>query len=65
MENFPVLARALPFGTFTSGLLGMDILNRLYKRLPFGIFANDPYFDEILQRLRQERELDDENPAYT
>jgi predicted aspartyl protease len=28
MENFPVLARALPFGTFTSGLLGMDILKR-------------------------------------
>jgi hypothetical protein len=33
--------------------------------LPFGVFANDPYFDEILQRLRQERELDDDNPAYT
>lgn len=33
--------------------------------LPFGAFANDPYFDEILQRLRQERELDDDNPAYT
>jgi hypothetical protein len=33
--------------------------------LPFGVFADDPYFDEILQRLRQERELDDENPAYT
>jgi hypothetical protein len=35
------------------------------KTLPFGVFADDPYFDEILQRLRQERELDDENPAYT
>jgi hypothetical protein len=35
------------------------------KTLLFGIFADDPYFDEILQRLRQERELDDENPAYT
>ncbi|MCU0567476.1 MAG: hypothetical protein MUF49_12875 [Oculatellaceae cyanobacterium Prado106] len=35
------------------------------KPLPFGVFANDPYFDEILQRLRQERELDDDNPAYT
>jgi hypothetical protein len=33
--------------------------------LPFGVFADDPYFEEILQRLRQERELDDENPAYT
>jgi hypothetical protein len=33
--------------------------------LPFGVFANDPYFDEILQRMRDERELDDDNPAYT
>ncbi len=33
--------------------------------LPFGAFENDPYFDEILQHLRQERELDDDNPAYT
>jgi hypothetical protein len=33
--------------------------------LPFGVFADDPYFEEILQRLRQERELDDENLAYT
>jgi hypothetical protein len=32
--------------------------------LPFGVFANDPYFDEILQRMREERELDDDNPAY-
>jgi hypothetical protein len=36
-----------------------------HKTLPFGVFADDPYFDEVLQRLRQERELDDENPAYT
>jgi hypothetical protein len=35
------------------------------KTLPFGVFADDPYFDEILQRLRQERKLDDDNPAYT
>jgi hypothetical protein len=35
------------------------------KPLPFGAFKDDPYFDEILQRLRQERELDDDNPAYT
>jgi hypothetical protein len=35
------------------------------KPLPFGVFANDPYFDEILQHLRQERELADDNPAYT
>ncbi|NJM46181.1 MAG: hypothetical protein HC860_08355 [Alkalinema sp. RU_4_3] len=33
--------------------------------LPFGVFADDPYFDEILQRMREERELDDDNPAYT
>jgi hypothetical protein len=33
--------------------------------LPFGIFANDPYFAEILQKMREERELDDDNPAYT
>jgi hypothetical protein len=33
--------------------------------LPFGVFANDPYFDEILQKMREERELDDDNPAYT
>jgi hypothetical protein len=33
--------------------------------LPFGIFANDPYFDEILQEMREERELDADNPAYT
>jgi hypothetical protein len=35
------------------------------KTLPFAVFADDPYFDEILQRLRQERELDDDNLAYT
>jgi hypothetical protein len=35
------------------------------KTLTFGVFTDDPYFDEILQRLRQERELDDDNPAYT
>jgi hypothetical protein len=33
--------------------------------LPFGIFANDPYFDEILLQMRKERELDGDNPAYT
>jgi hypothetical protein len=37
----------------------------LSNNLPFGIFANDPYFDEILQDMRQERELDEDNPAYT
>jgi hypothetical protein len=35
------------------------------KNLPFGALANDPYFDELLQRLREERELDTDNPAYT
>jgi hypothetical protein len=33
--------------------------------LPFGVFANDPYFDEILLGMREERELDADNPAYT
>lgn len=33
--------------------------------LPLGVFANDPYFEEIVQRLRAERELDTDNPAYT
>jgi predicted aspartyl protease len=28
LEDFPVMAHAAPFGTFTSGLLGMDILKR-------------------------------------
>ena len=37
----------------------------LSNDLPFGIFANDPYFDEILQEMREERELDADNPAYT
>jgi hypothetical protein len=37
----------------------------LTNGLPFGVFANDPYFDEIIQRLRAERELDADNPAYT
>jgi hypothetical protein len=37
----------------------------LSNDLPFGIFANDPYFDEILLRMREERELDEDNPAYT
>ncbi len=31
----------------------------------FGIFKDDPYFAEILQEMREERELDDDNPAYT
>jgi hypothetical protein len=33
--------------------------------LPLGIFKDDPYFDEILQRMREERELEADNPAYT
>lgn len=33
--------------------------------LPLGVFANNPYFEEIVQRLRAERELDTDNPAYT
>ena len=33
--------------------------------LPLGVFANDPYFEEIVQRMRDERELDADNPAYT
>lgn len=31
----------------------------------FGIFKNDPYFEDILKGMREERELDDDNPAYT
>jgi predicted RNase H-like HicB family nuclease len=31
----------------------------------FGIFKDDPYFADILQGMREERELDDDNPAYT
>ncbi|MGG6266154.1 type II toxin-antitoxin system HicB family antitoxin [Leptolyngbya sp. AN03gr2] len=31
----------------------------------FGIFKDDPYFDEIVRRMRDERELDADNPAYT
>jgi hypothetical protein len=37
----------------------------LTQDLPFGAFANDPYFDEILQKMREERELETDNPAYT
>jgi hypothetical protein len=37
----------------------------LSNDLPFGVFANDPYFDEILLGMREERELDADNPAYT
>jgi len=33
--------------------------------LPLGVFVNDPYFEEIVQRLRAERELDTDNLAYT
>jgi predicted RNase H-like HicB family nuclease len=31
----------------------------------FGIFKDDPYFAEILQAMRDERELDADNPACT
>lgn len=31
----------------------------------FGVFKDDPYFAEILQRMRNDRELDLDNPAYT
>lgn len=31
----------------------------------FGVFKDDPYFDEIVKRMRDERELDADNPAYT
>jgi predicted RNase H-like HicB family nuclease len=31
----------------------------------FGIFKDDPYFADILQGMREDRELDDDNPAYT
>ncbi|GEM_PF-6909143 len=31
----------------------------------FGVFKDDPYFAEILQQMRDERELDSHNPAYT
>jgi predicted RNase H-like HicB family nuclease len=31
----------------------------------FGVFKDDPYFAEILQAMRDERELDTDNPAYT
>jgi predicted DNA-binding antitoxin AbrB/MazE fold protein len=49
------------------GLSESDIqaIEQIGCDLPFGIFANDPYFDEILQEMREERELDDDNPAYT
>jgi predicted DNA-binding antitoxin AbrB/MazE fold protein len=33
--------------------------------LPVGIFANAPYFAESLKQMREERELDEDNPAYT
>jgi hypothetical protein len=36
----------------------------LSNDLPFGVFANDPYFAEILYQMREERELDADNPAY-
>ena len=31
----------------------------------FGVFKDDPYFAEILQGMRSDRELDSDNPAYT
>ncbi|MBE9008735.1 hypothetical protein IQ250_00705 [Pseudanabaenaceae cyanobacterium LEGE 13415] len=31
----------------------------------FGVFKDDSYFDEVLKRLRDDRELDADNPAYT
>ena len=31
----------------------------------FGIFKDDPYFAEILQGMRKERQLGNDNPAYT
>ena len=31
----------------------------------FGVFQDDPYFAEILQQMRDERQLDSNNPAYT
>jgi hypothetical protein len=31
----------------------------------FGIFKDDPDFAEIVAQMRAERELDDDNPAYT
>ena len=37
----------------------------LTNDLPFGVFADDPYFDEILHKMREERELEADNPAYT
>lgn len=33
--------------------------------LPFGVFKDDPLFEEVIQRMREERELDADNPAYT
>jgi hypothetical protein len=30
-----------------------------------GVFKNDPDFAEIVAQMRAERELDDDNPAYT
>jgi predicted RNase H-like HicB family nuclease len=31
----------------------------------FGIFKDDPLFAEILHQMRNDRELDSDNPAYT
>jgi hypothetical protein len=31
----------------------------------FGVFKDDPFFAEILQRMRGDRELDADNSAYT
>ena len=31
----------------------------------FGIFKDNPDFDEMLQQMRDDRELDADNPAYT
>lgn len=31
----------------------------------FGIFKDNPDFDEMLQQMRDDRELDSDNPAYT
>jgi hypothetical protein len=43
----------------------IQAIEQIAGDLPFGVFANDPYFAELLKQMREERELDDDNPAYT
>ncbi|MBE9032384.1 hypothetical protein IQ266_21840 [filamentous cyanobacterium LEGE 11480] len=54
--------------TRISGLLlnaNVSEADPLSSNLPFGVFKDDPLFDEVVQKMREERELDADNPAYT